>query len=328
VSYEVIVQILGRSPQGFTPFEILDHLLALPHYQGRSRSSIFAELLPVLQSLRDSQEVAHVSPRWVLVEAQEKTSEELNDQSTEQNLTELTLAIEQEAYPVVNISLDYVNPVMTVEKPKETNNINNAAFDFPIEILNLSKRVFHSLKRGKINTVAELQSYSDEYLLNIDGFGQTSLDDVKSALARFQPPPYSTPTQELSFQPEWLKFRSLQIPTICLSKLLHLRQIVSKYSTFAHFVDAFEAGEIALESHQYEEIKTVITPFQSLRDASDDYLKWLASLSKSTLIEVLTKHQWTPSKLKELSLRQILSAIPTDAREITCKAITARAPVQ
>lgn len=80
MSYEVIVQILGRSPQGFTPFEILDHLLALPHYQGRSRSSIFAELLPVLQSLRDSQEVAHVSPRWVLVEAQEKTSEELSDE--------------------------------------------------------------------------------------------------------------------------------------------------------------------------------------------------------------------------------------------------------
>lgn len=80
MSYEVIVQILGRSRQGFTPFEILDQLLALPHYQGRSRSSIFAELLPVLQSLRDSQEVAHVSPRWVLVEAQEKTSEELSNE--------------------------------------------------------------------------------------------------------------------------------------------------------------------------------------------------------------------------------------------------------
>lgn len=289
MSYEVIVQILGRSPQGFTPFEILDHLLALPHYQRRSRSSIFAELLPVFQSLRDSQEVAHVSPRWVLVKAQEKTSEELSDQSTEQNLTELTLAIEQEAYPVVDISLDFANPVMTVEKRKETNNVNNAAFDFPIEILNLSKRAYHSLKRTRINTVAELQSYSDEYLLTIDGFGQTSLDDVKSVLATFQPPPYSTPTQELSFQPEWLKFRSLQIPTICLSKFLHLRQIVSKYSTFAHFVDAFEAGEIALESHQYEEIKTVITPFQSLRDASDDYLEWLASLSKSTLLDYLSK---------------------------------------
>ncbi|TVP63461.1 MAG: hypothetical protein EA343_08100 [Nodularia sp. (in: Bacteria)] len=80
VNYEVIVQILGRSPQGFTPFEILDHLLALPQYQGRSRSSIFAELLPVLQSLRDSQEVAHVSPRWVLVETQEKTSGELSNE--------------------------------------------------------------------------------------------------------------------------------------------------------------------------------------------------------------------------------------------------------
>lgn len=183
MSYQVIVQILGRSPQGFTPFEILDHLLALPHYQGRSRSSIFAELLPVLQSLRDSQEVAHVSPRWVLVEAQEKTSEELSNESTEQNLTESTLAIEQEAYPVVDISLDFANPVMTVEKPKETNNVNNAAFDFPIEILNLSKRAYHSLKRTRINTVTELQSYSDEYLLTIDGFGQTSLDDVKSVLA-------------------------------------------------------------------------------------------------------------------------------------------------
>ncbi|MGJ5630966.1 DNA-directed RNA polymerase subunit alpha C-terminal domain-containing protein [Nostoc sp. CALU 1950] len=322
MSYELIVQILGRSPQGFTPFEILDHLLALPHYQGRSRSSIFAELLFVLQSLRDSQEVAHVSPRWVLVETQEKTSEELGDQSTEQNLTELTLAIEQEAYPVVDISLDCANPVMTVEKPKETNNVNNTAFDFPIEILNLSKRVFHSLKRARINTVAELQSYSDEYLLTIDGFGQTSLDNVKSVLAIFQPTPYSRATQELSLQPEWLKLCLLQIPTICLSISPHLHQFISKYSTVAHLIDAFEAGDIIVQyPHEYGEIRVLITPFQLLRDASLDYVNWLTSLPKVTLIQVLTKYQWTPNILKELSAREILSSIASDAREITCQAI-------
>lgn len=322
MSYEVIVQILGRSPQGFTPFEILDHLLALPHYQGRSRSSIFAELLPVLQSLRDSQEVAHVSPRWVLVEAQKKTSEELSDQSTEQNLRESTLAIEQDAYPVVDISLDCANPVMTLEKPKETNNVNNVAFDFPIEILNLSKRVFHSLKRTRINTVAELQSYSDEDLLSIDGFGQTSLDDIKSVLARFQPPPYSTQTQELALQPEWLKLCLLQIPTICLSISPHLHQVMSKYSTVAHLIDAFEAGDIVVQyPHEYAEIRVVITPFQLLRNASPDYVNWLNNLPKVTLIEILTKYQWTPDKLKELSAREILSSIASDAREITCQAI-------
>ena len=35
----------------------------------------------------------------------------------------------------------------------------------------------------------------------------------------------------------------------------------------------------------------------------------------------MTKHQWTADKLKELSLRQILSAISSDAREATHKAI-------
>ncbi|MEA5515757.1 DNA-directed RNA polymerase subunit alpha C-terminal domain-containing protein, partial [Nodularia sp. UHCC 0506] len=322
MNYEVIVQILGRSPQGFTPFEILDHLLALPQYQGRSRSSIFAELLPVLQSLRDSQEVAHVSPRWVLVKAQENSSKEVNNKFTEQKKTESTLAIEQEVNPVVYVSLDFANPENTTKKPKDTNSINNAEFDFPLEKLNLSMRAFNSLKKVGINTLRELQNYSDDYLLNINGFGQTSLDNVRSALAMFKPTPYYKQIQEVYFQPEYLKLRSLQIPTNCLSTSPHLRQFVSQYSTVTHLVDAFEAGEIALDTHQYAEIKVAINPFQSLRDASNDYLNWLASLSQSTLIEVLIKHQWTPDKLKELSLRQILSAIPSDAREITRKAIT------
>lgn len=79
IDSEVVLQILRRSPQGLTPLKILDHLLTQPQYQGRSRQSIFTELLPVLQSLRNSQVVAHVSPCWVLVESVESTSVELGD---------------------------------------------------------------------------------------------------------------------------------------------------------------------------------------------------------------------------------------------------------
>ena len=71
IDTELIVQILKRSPQGLTPFEILDHLINEPQYQGFSKPSIFSKLLPKLNELRDSQTLVHVSPRWLLIESTE-----------------------------------------------------------------------------------------------------------------------------------------------------------------------------------------------------------------------------------------------------------------
>ena len=45
IDTELIVQILKRSPQGLTPFEILDHLINEPQYQGFSKPSIFSKRL-------------------------------------------------------------------------------------------------------------------------------------------------------------------------------------------------------------------------------------------------------------------------------------------
>jgi hypothetical protein len=436
VSDEVILQILRRSSQGFTPFEILDYLLALPQYQGRSRSSTFAELLPVLQRLRDSQVVAHVSPRWVLVGAQENSSEGISDESKdavspeETNETEAPVTLNRsdedlftnlqewtpqvgdkvlvkdrgttiftidsfiyigrekyvelihsnypnlpklrkllsEIYPVGNSNLsqeflEKTDAESLIESQKNTiavsinnynthsedslsyteveikfsgqapNSVNNdVELDFPIILLNLSLRAYNCLKRYGINTIRELKNCSEEDLLSIKGFGQTLLAEVRSVLATFQPPlqllqaqevllPQSVQTQEVPLLPKWASLPGMQISTCYLAVSPSLYKIISKYLTVAHLIYEFEAERIVLDSHEDAEIQDAITPFQALRDASGDYLDWLASLSKSTLIEVLTKHQWTADKLKELSLRQILSAISSDARETTHKAI-------
>lgn len=181
IDCKVVLQILRRSPQGFTPFNILDRLLAQPQYQGHSRSSIFAELLPVLQSLRDSQVIAHVSPRWVLVEPIESTSVELGDgkdaDSSEENDESEALIIQHESEE--NLNNGFTNKVgkaveFTIDSKQEnTSYMVKAAIDSPIEILipNLSMRAYNGLKRAGINTIdVLLQTWSDGNLLSIKNF--------------------------------------------------------------------------------------------------------------------------------------------------------------
>ncbi|MCT7953090.1 hypothetical protein NG798_25155 [Ancylothrix sp. C2] len=394
IDSEVVIQILRRSPQGFTPFEVLDYLLTQPQYQGCSRASLFSKLLPELQNLRDSQVVAHVSPRWVLVEALENTTERLIDQSKdavsseENSKTQASVSPNgsdedshthlQEWTPQVGdkvlvkgrgstlfsvLSLIYIgseiyaelsHPLgpqsITIKKPfseliladykklkqnltepnnskftvaikQEDSHVVEASLDVPIEKLNISLRAFNSLKKAGINTVRELEICSDEGLLGLKNFGQTSLTEVRSALATFQPPLKSTPNQEISPLPEWANIPSLQVPTYCLSISVAVRKLVSKYRVVAHLIFAFEAGQIFFDSQQEEELKAALDPFQALRDAPQSYLDWLASLSKSTQIEVLAKKQWTPERLRELSPQQVLFAIPSDASQTTLYAL-------
>jgi Bacterial RNA polymerase, alpha chain C terminal domain/Sigma-70, region 4 len=356
VSDEVILKILRRSPQGFTPFEILDQVLAQPQYQECRRSSIFSELLPVLQSLRDSQVVAHVSPRWVLAETRghdlEGFSNEPKDTDKSYSFQEL---LEQTTIESLVKSQDNTK-TFTIKTNSNTHNkeaqshtqleinfsaesynyINNANIDFPIERLNLSLRAYNCLTKNGINTVRELQNCSDEVLLSIKNFGQTSLAEVRSKLANFKLPsqplqikgvilPEPIQPKEIPLLPEWASLPGMQFSIRDLAVSISLYQIISKYQTVAQLIYEFEADRIVLDSQQKTEIQFRITPFQALRDAYQSYIEWLASLSKSILKEVLIKLKWTPEKLKELSPCQILSMIPSNHsgyyREITHQAI-------
>ncbi len=406
---EVILQILRRSPQGFTQLEILDQLLALPLYKGCSKSRIFAVLLPILEHLRDSQVVAHVYPRWVLIEAPKnivnsdthtkdtqspiqleinfsvasencandvavdlpiellnlsvrtynpliesdiKTIGELRNCSDEELLTIWYFG--QTSLAEVRSALANFQPPLQATQTQEVSQLpkcaNDVAVDLPIELLNLSGRTYNSLIRSYIKTIGELRNWSDKELLLISNFGQTSLAEVHSALANFQPPSQATQTQppsqatqtqppsqatqtqppsqatqtqEVSQLPKWASLPGMQISTSNLALSLSLYLMISEeYFTVAHLIYEFEAENITLDSQQYAEITAAITPFRALRNAPQDYLDWLVSLSKSSsLVKVLTVHQWTPDKLKELFPSQILSGITSDVHETTHQAI-------
>lgn len=335
IDSEVVLQILRRSPQGFTPFEILDYLLTQPQYQGCSRASLFSKLLPELQNLRDSQVVAHVSPRWVLVESVENTFIDISSQfedtiiSEESNETEiLNIPKEHDGVQVPNLQESTPNVGISVNDraaklfsykglKRDSSHIVKAPLDSPIQILNLSLRTYNGLKRADINTIEELQACSQEYLLGIRNFGQKSLDEVRAVLANFEPLPKTGLQRDLTLLPEWAKHPAFQISICYLSLPPNLNNIINDFPTVAHLICEFEADNIALCSEENTQLKAVLAPFQALRNAPQNYLEWLASLSPLTLNEVLTKHQWTPDRLRELSRQEIISAIPLNAREKT-----------
>lgn len=335
IDSEVVLQILRRSPQGFTPFEILDYLLTQPQYQGCSRASLFSKLLPELQKLRDSQVVAHVSPRWVLVEPVENTFIGISSQfedtviSEESNETEiLNVPKEPDEAQVPNLQESTSNVCTSVNDKaaklfsykglkREPHHVVKAPLDYPIQILNLSLRTYNALKRADINTIEELQACSQEYLLGIRNFGQKSLDEVRAGLANFEPLPKTGLHQDLTLLPEWAKHPAFQISTGYLSLPPNLNNIINDFPTVAHLICELEADNIALCSEENSQLKAVLATFQALRNAPQNYLEWLARLSPLTLTEVLTKHQWTPDRLRELSRQEIISAIPLDAREKT-----------
>lgn len=394
IDSEVVIRILSQSPQGFTPIAILDHLLAQPQYQGRSRPSLFSKLLTKLKVLHDSQVVTRISRRWVLVESLDKKSstepeteisnavnikqnhilrdsqniselKKLNNNSYQSisierlNLTfraytclkrtgintiqELQSYSDQQLLDIKNFGKNSLAEVQTAltkfsaslqsaettqsalpsvnKSSAETSPVEDSYLDSPVEILNLSTRAFHCLKRAGINTIRELQSCPDEDLLKIKYFGQSSLVQIKSALRRFHPVLESPPTQELALLPIWARNPALQIPTRCLSISANWRFIIKRYSIVFQLINAFEAGHITSDYRQYAEIKEVLAPFQALRDASIGYLNWLSTLSWLTLIKILTKYRWTPEKLAGLSPLSILSALPKCDQQTTLAAI-------
>jgi hypothetical protein len=419
IDSKVVLQILKRSPQGFTPFEILEELLTQPPYQGFSRASLYSKLLPKLQNLRDSQVVAHVSPRWMLVEFLENKPGEVNSQfegrvnSQKSDETEglnfpnqseqATTSHLQESTPNVNdrdlvknreatlFSFDDVKQetnrdfkfsdrtpievlnlstlchrnlkragIDTIEKiqaysDKDLLSIRNFgsksldelkkalgkweslsqdvkqenkpnlkySLSSPLQILNLSSHTYNTLKRAGIDTIEELKAYSNEDLLTIKNFGQKLLSEVRNALANFKHLPTSAPLQYLGLLPDWAKHPVFQLSTSHLSLPTELNNILNRFPTVAQLLCDLEADNIALSSEEKAQIQRATALFKELRDAPQSYLDWLASLSQTTRIKVLTKYKWTPARLEELELspQEIMSVISSVEREKTRYAI-------
>ena len=100
----------------------------------------------------------------------------------EEALAQSAQIMVQHLRPVAGISEESLLPV-EVEEEEET--IPNELYDTPIEQLDLSVRVFNSLKRTGITRVGELLDMLDkgeETMLAIRNFGEKSLQELKAQL--------------------------------------------------------------------------------------------------------------------------------------------------
>ena len=85
--------------------------------------------------------------------------------------------------PIAGVSEETFLPVE--EEEEEEGAIPNEIYDTPIEQLDLSVRVFNSLKRTGITKVGEMLDMlerGEETMLAIRNFGEKSLDELKSQL--------------------------------------------------------------------------------------------------------------------------------------------------
>ena len=100
----------------------------------------------------------------------------------EEALAQAAQIMRQQLQPVAGVSEE---TFVTVEEEKEEETIPNEIYDTPIEQLDLSVRVFNSLKRTGITKVGEMLEMLDrgeETMLAIRNFGDKSLDELKQQL--------------------------------------------------------------------------------------------------------------------------------------------------
>jgi len=100
----------------------------------------------------------------------------------EEALAQSAQIMVQHLEPIAAISEESLLPV---KEQAEMEAIPNEVFETPIEQLDLSVRVFNSLKRTGITKVGELLAMlekGDETMLAIRNFGEKSLDELKDQL--------------------------------------------------------------------------------------------------------------------------------------------------
>ena len=100
----------------------------------------------------------------------------------EEALAQAAQLMMQHLRPIAGVSEE---TFVTVEEEEEEETIPNEIYDTPIEQLDLSVRVFNSLKRTGITKVGEMLEMLDrgeETMLAIRNFGDKSLDELKQQL--------------------------------------------------------------------------------------------------------------------------------------------------
>lgn len=100
----------------------------------------------------------------------------------EESLAQASQLLMQHLRPIAGISEE---TLITIEEEREEEAIPNEIYDTPIEQLDLSVRVFNSLKRTGITKVGEMLEMLDrgeETMLAIRNFGEKSLDELKQQL--------------------------------------------------------------------------------------------------------------------------------------------------
>lgn len=115
------------------------------------------------------------------------------DRTVMQIWTDGTIKPEESLAQAAQILMQHLRPIagvseetfVTVEEEEEEEAIPNEIYDTPIEQLDLSVRVFNSLKRTGITKVGEMLEMLDrgeETMLAIRNFGEKSLDELKQQL--------------------------------------------------------------------------------------------------------------------------------------------------
>lgn len=115
------------------------------------------------------------------------------DKVTLQIWTDGTIKPEESLAQSAQILMQHLRPIagvseesfMAVEEERAEESIPNEIYDTPIEQLDLSVRVFNSLKRTGITKVGEMLEMLDrgeETMLAIRNFGEKSLDELKQQL--------------------------------------------------------------------------------------------------------------------------------------------------
>ena len=100
----------------------------------------------------------------------------------EDALAQAAQLLMQHLRPIAGVSEDSFS---TIEEERHEEMIPNEIYDTPIEQLDLSVRVFNSLKRTGITKVGEMLEMLDrgeETMLAIRNFGEKSLDELKQQL--------------------------------------------------------------------------------------------------------------------------------------------------